>query len=335
MASADVNNEENVVIWWFNASNDPWSSNETDQKWIKYSDIKNEIIEDAYSKSLPYATIDEYMIDLRRFLQIESSDKTKQRQVRRTIGGRRQECLREERFCYPETALVRSVASYGSGDEWCPFILNWLNSPLGKRYCLNIPECVEAAARGIIREGKLIGPRSEAEWIANQLITVKRSSRKAISKLCVHLFTRDSFLYKLVNETLRENNNDKLETLGPYCYLLRDYGRTCEEYLGTVYRGVFYTPEIIQTYRDSIGQWKTWAGFTSTSKSRELAEVFGNTLLVIDIQNIKLSTTRAYDIEHISTFPIEQEVLLPAGIAFKTIKTEIDQNQKHIIYLQL
>ncbi|CAF1558818.1 unnamed protein product, partial [Adineta steineri] len=155
------------------------------------------------------------------------------------------------------------------------------------------------------------------------------------SKVCIQLYTRESFLYHVLNTALRNNDHSKLNTLGPLCFLMRDYSRSCTEFIGTVYRGVQLPFATIESYKQAIGSWHTWSSYTSTSKDREMAEFRGNTLFIIEITNIKLSVPRAYDVASISHFPSEEEVLLPAGVSFQVISVEQDLQQKYIIYIKL
>ena len=74
--------------------------------------------------------------------------------------------------------------------------------------------------------------------MAEQLRACKTKPRREVSKVCIHLYTRESFLYHVLNTTLRDADYSKLDTLGPLCFLMRDYSRTCTEFIGTVYRGV-------------------------------------------------------------------------------------------------
>lgn len=67
----------------------------------------------------------------------------------------------------------------------------------------NLPELVEKAACGVIVEGKLVGKKQEAMWMAEQLRKVKRKSMKEVGECCVRLYTLESFLYQKLNETMR------------------------------------------------------------------------------------------------------------------------------------
>ncbi|CAF1075855.1 unnamed protein product [Didymodactylos carnosus] len=148
--------------------------------------------------------------------------------------------------------MPMQLLTYGSGDSWCPFLKKWLDSPENKRYWIDFQSCIEATAHGLIKEGELIGKRSEAVWMAEQLRKIKYQPRKEIAKCCITLYTRESFLYKILNKTLRNLDYSKLNTLGLFCYLLRDYSRTCQEFVGCVYRGAQLDLKMIDMYKAGL-----------------------------------------------------------------------------------
>ena len=78
-----------------------------------------------------------------------------------------------------------------------------------------IADIVGEAAYGIIKEGSLIGKVHEAQWLAQQLMNVKdfgsnveasfiKSFPSEIGETYVYLYTKESFLYKLINRILRD-----------------------------------------------------------------------------------------------------------------------------------
>ncbi len=69
-------------------------------------------------------------------------------------------------------------------------------------------------------EGKLQGKEFDGQAIHDELMKVKDKELQEIERCCVFLYTAESFLYQLVNSTLRATDCDKIDTLGAYCYLL-------------------------------------------------------------------------------------------------------------------
>jgi hypothetical protein len=93
-----------------------------------------------------------------------------------------------------------------------------------------VPMIVEKAALGIIEEGTKIGQRRIAERMANELMQQKDQGMEEVWKCCARLYTRDSFLYRKINEVMRLVGNEEFEhtwrsricSIGPYCLLLWD-----------------------------------------------------------------------------------------------------------------
>lgn len=147
------------------------------------------------------------------------------------------------------------------------------------------------------------------------------------------LYTAESFLYKLVNSSLRENDMTKIDTLGPFCYLLYHRLRL-DRVRGDqiLYRGMDLTDEMVDEYKQAVGQEITWPAFTSTSKDRRVAEAYAaNTLCIISSKD----TWRPQnDISKLSLYPDEQEVLLAPFYKFQIDRVEWDSAKgKHLIYM--
>ena len=121
-----------------------------------------------------------------------------------------------------------------------------------------------------------------------------------------------------------------------YIQLLNLYiERYGKSHTGTVYRGVHLDDEKLKFYltADTDTEWHSLS-YLSTSKSRQVAELFGNVLIIIDIQNSSNDTGKAVDISKLSSIPDEEEVLLtPRYKLFKMKQHEFDPiNKKPIIY---
>ncbi|CAF1115778.1 unnamed protein product [Didymodactylos carnosus] len=257
------------------------------------------------------------------------------------INRNENEYLREERFFLPQP-LKKPFNEDRLDGGYHGFIKEWEKKK--KTFLLFFKEenknvsnsdKVEQAANGIIFEGNRLGENCESQWIAKQLRMVKNETTKEIRKCCINLYTKECFLYKLVNTTLRENHKTKVDTLGPFCYFLFDsWSNDLEnQYKLEVYRGASLDPEMIESYKDATGTYKCWYGFSSTSKNRHKAEQFGNALFVIDLTKTKGG---GFDISSYSCYPDEEEVLRPAGAEFKIIEVQADMEQnKHCIYLSV
>jgi hypothetical protein len=323
-----------IVQWYY--GNENKQSEERLIEWIKYRDIEMEIIETAYQQRKSEVFLDKYRIDFNKWIQYNRVDSTEESPVKRQTDCRREDCLREERF-FSQSSLT-STSSYGSAHAWCPFLSAWHNTSAGKKALFDFSSAIDACADGILQEAARdpSDSQTEANWMVEQLLACKEKSRRETSRFCVHLYTRESFLYRILNTALRDGDHSKLDTLGPLCFLIRSYSHACKAFIGTVYRGVDLSPAMITSYKQAEGMWRTWPSFTSTSKNKKMAEIRGNTLFIITIANIQFSfPVRACDISDISQFPSEEEVLSPAGISFQIVRVVENPYQKNIIEIKI
>jgi hypothetical protein len=180
-----------------------------------------------------------------------------------------------------------------------------------------------------LEEGKLLNKDFDAQRILERLRSCK--DEREILECAVWLYTRDSFLYRLVNSTLRNDDLTKVDTLGPFCYLLREhlfYADKSKEKL-TVYRGCTLTDEMVDEYKQAVGKWIQWPAFTSASKSLLMAEIYaGNALFIMKI----VSSYYTRDISSFSNFPEEEEVLMSAHLHFKIDEVIFDSvNKRYVI----
>ena len=159
---------------------------------------------------------------------------------------------------------------------------------------------------------------------------------------CARFYTLDSFLCKLVNDTLRKQDLTKVETLGAYCWLLQSYiGWTADipRHITTVYRGCTLQIDEVEEYKQAIGRTICWHAFTSTTKSSEVAKLFsGNILFIITLDKTDVITHHEHDISSVSQFPDEEEVLLVPEHNFIVERVDdplINSNEeRYLIYLR-
>ena len=183
---------------------------------------------------------------------------------------------------------------------------------------------------GILKEAKLLNQEFDAQKMVEQLMQCRHSSQ--LQECVARLYSAESFLYKLVNSSLRNGVMSKANTLGPFCYLLWMHLRFGMEHaLQTVYRGANLTVEMIDEFKRAVGRDIQFPAFTSTSKRVEVAEQFGNTLFIIKL----FFAQNAKDISYLSYYPNEQEVLLRANYPFtvQEVKTH-PSSGKFLIYLR-
>jgi hypothetical protein len=199
------------------------------------------------------------------------------------------------------------------------------------------------ALQGILFEGNQINYGYQAQWIFDYYIPITKESFEKIGQACIHIYTMESFVYRLVNMALRENDQSKVDTLGPFSYLLFQFYFAQEfkdlQFTGRVYRGANLSTSQIAEYEQAIGNVRSWLGLTSTTRQRQIAESFFNStvLFIIDIQESAYLSART--IANLSMYPYEDEVLVRAGSHFIINKVERNSsstnNIKTLIYLTI
>jgi hypothetical protein len=136
---------------------------------------------------------------------------------------------------------------------------------------------------------------------------------------CAHLYTMESFLYQKMNEYMRicgdEKNKalwkSKIQTFGPFGYLLQMLTYSKDRNKFYVYRGANLSDDLIEKFRQNIGAYLMFPAFTSTSRNRAKAEQFGNVLFIIHT-----SSMSGNNVVPFSDYPDEEETLLNADFNF-------------------
>lgn len=319
-----------IPVWYWQSNKNCWSSDEV-PTWTHYSDIESEILEEACQAGITNnVDLGPYRVDLGQNIQINRHDRSKQRKIKRALRTRDELIRESNRFSDPLTTAGPFNETSSAGG-YHGFIKAWK----ARNENLSDDEILELAANGILLEAeKEKFPFHQAEHIAKKLRSVQGKEQKEISIMCLHLYTLESFLYKLINGVLRSNDQTKVDTLAPFCYLLFQtrYNKTLDEhqFRGIVYRGIDLDDQMLEKCRQSQGEWRVWYQFSSTSKNRSLAEKFGNTLFII---NIKL-VLGGLHIESYSKYANEEEVLLPAGAQIRIDDVAYDdEKKKHLVYV--
>lgn len=214
-----------------------------------------------------------------------------------------------------------------------------------------IADVVDQAVEGILREGRSRGKDNDARKLAEQLSTVKSlgtdiianrlNTSVEIGEMCVLLYTKDTFWYGCINSICRQPQlitTEKIKTIGPFYYLLETYLYSIipTSVTTVVYRGIELDDEQRQEFMKPKVIFKS---FTSASKKREIADIFGNTLLIIHLHS-KLSPfddgiNCGADISSLSEIKDEEEFLIWPSAEFTFIDYSYDEKtMKHIIYLE-
>jgi hypothetical protein len=254
------------------------------------------------------------------------------------------------------TVAWLSPPTFAEGGGFTKYLWEWATKYNDSNCILteqNAPRIIKLAADGAIKEAELMGkkePNKKAnhiyygKQIAEKFLKVKDSSLTEISKQCIFCYTIECFFYRLVNSVLREEDFSKLETLGPYCFLLLNSLWNCRErnkYVQRVFRGMTLKPNHIQKCKDAIGKTRCWLGFTSTTKQPNVTKPFKKqsspddivASVIIDIVERLFTESFGLDVVDMSDHPGEEEMLFPAGINFVVDKVFIMNQLRHIRFI--
>jgi TPR repeat protein len=173
------------------------------------------------------------------------------------------------------------------------------------------------AGDGIHREGsRCLGGSSEGDEgrdLCGELSVC--DTIQSLLRICAGFYTRNTFLYRRVNEFLRLSTEGDPETgrnLGLYIGLLRESFCFCGglnplpwECPNVVYRGASFRIDTLVDYARRPEELIRWQGFTSASRSVGVALGFpGNVLFEISL------THRVAALDTISAFSHEHEFIL-------------------------
>ncbi|CAF3594693.1 unnamed protein product [Rotaria sp. Silwood1] len=159
-------------------------------------------------------------------------------------------------------------------------------------------------------------------------------------------YTRDSFVYRLMNKALRMQNIDLLFL---FRFFIRDLEQQLEQYRCTsrirLYRGQLMSNDELQVLKDSIGQLISVNSFLSTSLDQQQALQFlGGSSTSDGVERVlfkivadpRLEGIKPFaNISSFSYFSQEEEVLIMLGSIFRLVDIHQDVEQVWIIEMRL
>eukprot|EP00042_Codosiga_hollandica_P024378 m.102239 g.102239 ORF g.102239 m.102239 type:complete len:458 (-) comp51534_c0_seq1:146-1519(-) len=122
-----------------------------------------------------------------------------------------------------------------------------------------------------------------------------------------YLYTHESFFYKHLNNSLREDSRAHLTAIAPVINCMLQ-GARARPFTGLVFRG--FAMSEYESGHYMPGLLFGWAGFSSCSKDRSVAAMFAHGSGVIFEIDVSAGVSVAVDIANISYFVGEKEVLL-------------------------
>ena len=231
--------------------------------------------------------------------------------------------LREARFAFPITLAPTPSVLRARDDDKVSFYLR--NGQFTKAYTYSkiepnektVADVVEEAARGIIEEGASLRKEKEAQWLADQLLNVKHFGDKLLTSIwtdipsqigeaCVHLYTEESFWYRLINQILRQCETatpEQVKTMGPFCYLLHKYlEKNPTTDVLTTYRGLTLTGRRTQSVHERVDDVHSlYVDQQKSSASRTVWQYIAHHWFECEMQHWQSKSERSMCHEHFSS----------------------------------
>jgi len=148
----------------------------------------------------------------------------------------------------------------------------------------------------------------------------KLSEGRSLSFALMWLYTKEAWPYKRINELLR-SDSILIEYLAPFIKGLINISKHLDPsfyFSGTVYRATNLSPAALGFYKP--GTKFIWSAFTSTTTTMDPSGQFGNILFVISIPQSLASY--AFNVQSVSDFPNEEEILLPPNVGYVVVAVE-------------
>ncbi|CAM2725870.1 unnamed protein product [Rotaria socialis] len=361
-------------IWMYQSNIDPWNDNQ-DTEWTPCSDDMSVAIENAFNAGAEHIFVDDYyQIDLKKLVQINMDDVHLQRRVRRQNRFSQMDGTEDnenkfglhERLTFPVDTAPRYSTTIDTLHRGSPFIRDWILTFTHGNFVVTFDCIFPVLVEGLKYEGETNDePKSSIDILVKELNDVQEKSSKKkeheriqmLEDICAKLYTKNFYVYRIINTALRDNNLQKLHTLGPYCYLLyncigrankNDFsGRpffwqkfhSKEPSCTIVYRGDYITNERIEEYSQAAGNKKKyfkWLQFVSTSKCRDVADSFGqNVTYVIELRR-RSSDDQFTFLNKNTYFLTEEEILLRPGTRFRVTAVKHDDlSRRALIHIKI
>ncbi len=367
--------DQDEFFWICQTNTDPWNTTQIPE-WTPYPDDVSSAIEKAFRRGSTQIFIDEiYRIDLEHFVQEHIDNPNRQRPIRRRQRSSlnsstssdeeaERESWRRERLSFPLGLVSAGSTATDTNYHGLPFVTDWLLAFTKGKMNVTFDSIFPVLVQGLEQEGQI-----ESTTVTREIVDIlnevkvknlKKKEKKKMEDLqacCVKLYTKDCYIYRVVNTALRDDDRTKLNTLGPYCYLIYNYiGQHPNDYLSIryrlrealhptesrsmiVYRGDHISRETIEEYRQAAGddtKYFKWLPFVSTSLDRDVAESFGsNVLYIIELQRY-LSNDQFANLKTNTYKKSEEEILLRPGVRFRVDKVKFDdETGRQLVYIKV
>ncbi|CAF1144089.1 unnamed protein product [Adineta ricciae] len=178
----------------------------------------------------------------------------------------------------------------------------------------------------------------------NELTLLKEFQETYSSNRAIWWYTRETFLYRLLNKALRTKN---FHLLFLFRFFLRDVSQQLKANQCTtsirVYRGQLLSQEELDQLTNSLGEYLSINSFFSTSLNRQKALRFlkdesssdcvQKILFEIDADPNENHSKPFANIASLSSYSTEQEILFMLGSVFRVMNIKQDKNDYWIIQM--
>ena len=189
----------------------------------------------------------------------------------------------------------------------------------------------------MIKKNLLIFVNNNIKNNNNELSIIEEFDKNYSSDRAIWWYTRESFLYRLLNKALRVQNIDMLFL---FRFFIRDIGYQLENTKCSlsvrVYRAQQMSKDEIEILKNSVGEYISMNSFLSTTLNRKVARSFHQSANLIDgMEQVffaidadpRLHRKNTFSkIGASSNFPGEQEVLFMVGSIFLLDSIESDND---------
>ena len=168
---------------------------------------------------------------------------------------------------------------------------------------------------------------------------IEQFEKAYLSKDCLWWYTKDTFVYRKLNEALRQQDIDSL-------FLFQFFIRDIEQELDRgqwknqikLYRGQMIRKEELDALRSSIGTLISFNSFLSTSRNREVAYMYAGAhskdgalekvIFEIVANPTEVGVRPFADVSHTSDFCDEEEILMMLGSIFRLTNIDLDKHER-------
>ncbi|CAF1161176.1 unnamed protein product [Adineta steineri] len=269
-------------------------------------------------------------------------------------------CINKIQYLTLRNSYSKIVGIYTEYDPLLDSIKNKIKSLIQQLVTFSLFRQTEKSIRDLSREsGSFLWHQLAKEYLMNMSTSKTEAAKQEMLDLCrvyyqsnqsylkkidefeqtyqptdaLKWYTKDTFLFRLLNKSLRCEDIELLYSFRYYlvdlCTCLRTEYDSLKDDLPsvviTLYRGQTLTDHEINKLKANVNQLIATNGFLSTSWSPDVARVFSTNVLYeinIDLSQDSTEIIRFANISQYSDMPSEREVLIELGASFKILNVQ-------------